>query len=183
MAVPTMAMVLLAVYVRADGFGRSGGVMVSATVGTNTKLSLPMILPEGAIALPLALISFTMFCVMIGLHWSIRSKGSISSVVSAVLVVGLFAGLLGLCGIPTGHNWGYVGAVITAASPMNLVWAITYPAVTIEQSLVQDAALGRLSLVIGAGLAAIAYMAIVYGMHTNNKRNFMMTVRKLAGTN
>ena len=183
MAVPTITMVLLAVYVLADGFGRSGGVMVSATVGTNTKLSLPMILPEGAIALPLALISFTMFCVMIGLHWSIRSKGSISSVVSAVLVVGLFAGLLGLCGIPTGHNWGYVGAVITAASPMNLVWAITYPAVTIEQSLVQDAALGRLSLVIGAGLAAIAYMAIVYGMHTNNKRNFMMTVRKLAGTN
>ena len=183
MAVPTITMVLLAVYVLADGFGRSGGVMVNVVVGTNTKLSLPMILPEGAIALPLALISFTMFCVMIGLHWSIRSKGSISSVVSAVLVVGLFAGLLGLCGIPTGHNWGYVGAVITAASPMNLVWAITYPAVTIEQSLVQDAALGRLSLVIGAGLAAIAYMAIVYGMHTNNKRNFMMTVRKLAGTN
>ena len=157
--------------------------MVSATVGTNTKLSLPMILPEGAIALPLSLISFTMFCVMVGLHWSIRSKGSISSVVSAVLVVGLLAGLVGLCGIPAGHNMRYVGAIITAASPMNLVWAITYPAVTIEQSLVQDAALGRLSLVIGAGLAAIAYMAIVYGMHTNNKRNFMMTVRKLAGTN
>ena len=183
MAVPTITMVLLAVYVLADGFGRSGGVMVSATVGTNTKLSLPMILPEGAIALPLALVSFTMFCVMVGLHWSIKSKGTIGSVVGAVLFVGFIAGLVGLCGIPAGHNLRYVGAMITAASPMNLVWAITYPAVTIEESLVRDAATGRLMIVLGAGLAAITYTAIVYGMHTNNKRNFMTTVRKLAGTN
>ncbi len=183
MAVPTITMVLLAVYVLADGFGHSGGVMVTAAVGTNTTLSLPMFLPEGAIALPLALISFTMFCVMVGLHWSIKSKGSISSVVSAVLVVGILAGLVGLCGIPAGRNMAHVGAMITAASPVNLVWAITYPGVTIEPSLAKDPASGRLMIVVGAGLAAIAYMAIVYGMHTNNKRTFMMTVRKLAGTN
>ncbi len=183
MAVPTITMALLAVYVLADGFGRSGGVMVNAVVGNNTTLSLPMFLPEGAIALPLALISFTMFCVMIGLHWSIKSKGTISSVVSAVLVVGFIAGLVGLCGIPAGRNMAYVGAVVTAASPINLVWAITYPAVTIEKSLESDADLGRIMIVVGAGLAAITYLAIVYGMHTNMKRSFMMTVRKLAGTN
>ncbi len=183
MAVPTITMLLLAVYILADGFGRSGGVMVNATVGTNTTLSLPMILPEGAIALPLALVSFTMFCVMIGLHWSIKSKGTISSVVSAVLVVGFIAGLVGLCGVPAGRNMAYVGAVITAASPVNLVWAITYPAMMIERSLAADPAFGRLMIVVGAGLAAITYTAIVYGMHTNNKRSFMMTVRKLAGTN
>ncbi len=183
MAVPTITMVLLAVYVLADGFGRSGGVMVNAAVGTSTTLSLPMILPEGAIALPLALISFTMFCVMVGLHWSIKSKGSIGSVVGAVLFVGLVAGIVGLCGIPAGRNMAHVGAMITAASPVNLVWAITYPGVTIEPSLAKDPASGRLMIVVGAGLAAIAYMAIVYGMHTNNKRTFMMTVRKLAGTN
>ncbi len=183
MAVPTITMALLAVYVLADGFGRSRGVMVNAVVGTNTTLSLPMILPEGAIALPLALVSFTMFCVMIGLHWSIKSKGTISSVVSAVLVVGFIAGLVGLCGVPAGRNMAYVGVVVTAANPVNLVWAITYPAVTIERSLAADPAFGRLMIVVGAGLAAITYTAIVYGMHTNNKRSFMMTVRKLAGTN
>ena len=117
--------------------------MVNATVGTNTTLSLPMILPEGAIALPLALVSFTMFCVMIGLHWSIKSKGTISSVVSAVLVVGFFAGLVGLCGVPAGRNMAYVGVVITAANPVNLVWAITYPAVMIERSLAADPAFGQ----------------------------------------
>ncbi|TDJ55857.1 MAG: hypothetical protein E2O40_05260 [Planctomycetota bacterium] len=183
MAVPTITMALLAVYVLADGFGRSGGVMVNAVVGNNTTLSLPMFLPEGAIALPLALISFTMFCVMIGLHWSIKSKGTIGSVVGAVLVVGFIAGLVGLCGIPAGRNMAYVGAVVTAASPINLVWAITYPAVTIEKSLESDADLGRIMIVVGAGLSAITYLAIVYGMHTNMKRSFMMTVRKLAGTN
>jgi hypothetical protein len=35
--------------------------------------------------------------------------------------------------------------------------------------------------VIGSMIAASLYMAIVYAMHTNNKRTFMMTVRKLAG--
>ena len=34
----------------------------------------------------------------------------------------------------------------------------------------------------GSALAAVVYAAVVLGMHTNMKRSFMMTVRKLAGT-
>jgi hypothetical protein len=142
-----------------------------------------MVLPEGAIALPLVLAPFTAFCVMIGLHWSIKSKGTIGSVVGAVLIAGLFAGFLGLCGIPAGKNLPYIGALITAANPVNLLWAVIYPASTIERSLTTSVVAGRTWMVMGSALAAVVYGAVVYGMHTNMKRSFMMTVRKLAGTN
>ncbi len=95
----------------------------------------------------------------------------------------MFAGVLGLCGIPAGKNLPYLGALITAASPVNLLWAIIYPASTIEKSLMSSVAAGRTWMVMGAALAAIVYGAVVLGMHTNMKRGFMMTVRKLAGTN
>ncbi|MCH7798481.1 MAG: hypothetical protein IID28_08570 [Planctomycetes bacterium] len=183
MAVPTITMLLLAVYVLTDGLGRTGGVMVTSTLGAAGTVTLPMVLPEGAIALPLVLGPFTAFCVMIGLHWSIKSKGSIGSVVGAVLVVGAFAAFLGLCGIPMGRNAPYLGAVITAASPMNLVWALVYPAASLEKGLALNADASRVWLVMGAALASVVYAAVVYGMHTNMKRSFMMTVRKLAGTN
>jgi len=183
MAVPTATMGLLALYVLANGFGRSGGVMVTTSLGATDTVTLPMVLPEGAIALPLVLAPFTAFCVMIGLHWSIKSKGTIGSVVGAVLIVGLFAGFLGLCGIPAGKNLPYLGALITAASPVNLLWAVIYPASTIEKTLATSVVAGRTWIVIGSALAAVVYAAVVYGMHTNMKRSFMMTVRKLAGTN
>ena len=38
------------------------------------------------------------------------------------------------------------------------------------------------ALVIGAAITAAVYAVISYGMHTNMKRTFMMTVRRLAGT-
>ena len=42
---------------------------------------------------------------------------------------------------------------------------------------------GRVSLVVGAFLAAVVYSALVYAMYVNMKNSFMMTVRKLAGAN
>ena len=156
--------------------------MVTSTVGVAKTVTLPMVLPEGAIALPFVLGPFTAFCVMIGLHWSIKSKGSIGSVVGAVLVVGAFAAFLGLCGIPAGRNMPYIGAVITAANPMNLVWALFYPAKSLDKGLQLNVDATRIWLVMGAALAAVVYAAVVYGMLTNMKRSFMMTVRKLAGT-
>jgi hypothetical protein len=63
---------------------------------------------------------------------------------------------------------------------MNLIMALVYPAEAIPDAIATPAA-GRASLIIGAFIAAALYMAIVYAMHTNMKRTFMMTVRRLAG--
>jgi ABC-type transport system involved in multi-copper enzyme maturation permease subunit len=180
MLVPAVTLLMLSLYVLADGFGRAGGVTVKDTLGSTTT-TVPVVLPEGAIALPLALAPFTAFCVMVGLHWSIKSKGTIGSVVAAVLVVGAIAGVIGLCGIPAGQNMPIVGALITSISPLNLLWAIVLPALTVPKSM-EDPTSCRIALVVGALIAAVGYAAVVYGMHTTMKRSFMMTVRRLAGT-
>ena len=95
----------------------------------------------------------------------------------------MFAGRCGECGIPAGRSLPYLGALITAASPVNLLWAVIYPASTIEKTLATSVVAGRTWIVMGSALAAVVYAAVVYGMHTNMKRSFMMTVRKLAGSN
>ncbi|MCZ6852060.1 MAG: ABC transporter permease subunit [Planctomycetota bacterium] len=185
MLVPVATMLILAVYVMADGFGRSGGVWLKDVplAGKVDRIDLlPVILPEGAIALPLVLIPFTAFCVMIGLHWSIKTKGTIGSVVAAVLVAGGVTGVLGLCGLASGNKIPIVGAVINTLSPVNLLWAIVYPAKAIlTGSTPKDIMAARINMVVGALLAAGGYATLVYLMLTTMRRSFMMTVRRLAG--
>lgn len=178
--VPLITLGLLAVYVLAGGFGRTGGVTVKAQLDTNT-LQMPLVLPEGVIAMALMLPPFVAFCVMVGLHWSIKSKGTIGSVVAAVFLVIAVVGVLSLCGLATGNSLDVVGGVISTFSPINLLFAIVDPVATIPSALRQSVAAGRISLVIGAAIAAVGYAVVVYGMHSNMKRTFMMTVRRLAG--
>ena len=181
--VPTVTMLMLAVYVLARGFGREVMLTNVPLPGTTGSLAqIPLVLPEGAITLPLVLIPFVAVCVMVGLHWSIKSKGTIGSVIAAVMVVGVLAGVLGLCGLAAGKQMPVLGAVVTSLSPLNLLIAIVKPALMIPVSLTNNPERGRLALFVGAAVAAAAYGFGVYLMHTTMKRSFMMTVRRLAGT-
>ncbi len=181
MLVPVITMTIIAFYVLADGMGRSGGVMVfDALAGRTESRTLPVVLPEGAIALPLALVPFVAFCVMIGLSASIRSKGTISSIIVAVGWILLIACVLGACGWPSGRQFPLLGALISAVSPFNLLGALIYPADVIPESLTEPIT-GRIWLAVGSAVAAGGFSAAVYAMHTGMKRNFMMTVRRLAG--
>ena len=183
--VPTLTIGFLAVYVLGKGFGNPAGTVLPSVpvVGSATPLTnVPLVLPEGAILLPIVLVPFIAVCVMIGLYWSIKSKGTIGSVVGAVAVAGGMGGVLGLCGMASGNGLSVIGAVITTFSPVNLVWALVYPAGTIGASVAKGLGTGRLSMVVGALLAAVGYGIMVYMLHNMIKRSFMMTVRKLAGS-
>ncbi|MFM8733007.1 MAG: hypothetical protein ACKOGJ_10970, partial [Phycisphaerales bacterium] len=59
-----------------------GGTDVSVASGTGS-VTIPAVLPEGALEYPLVMLAFTSFAVMIGLQWSIKSKGTIGSAVGA----------------------------------------------------------------------------------------------------
>lgn len=181
-AVPVITLVILALYVLSNGFGQ-GNVWLKDVLlkGTTDKADLPLILPEGAIALPIVLVAFVAFCVMVGLHWSIRSKGTISSVVSAVFVVLAVMGIVSGCGLLVGGNLDVVGGVVSTFSPVSLLFAIIHPETTIPDALKTSATAGRVSVIVGALITAGVYAVVVYGMHNNQKRTFMMTVRKLAG--
>jgi len=180
--VPVSTMAILALYVLANGLGRSGGVDVAVTID-NAPATLPVVLPEGAIALPLVLVPFVAFCVMVGLQWSIKSKGTIGSVIAAVGIVFAIVSVLTLCGRAGGNSLSVAGAVLTTFSPINLLMALVYPADTIQDALRSGVVAGRSSLVIGAMIAGGVYTTMVFAMHANMKRTFMMTVRKLAGAN
>jgi hypothetical protein len=130
-----------------------------------------------AIVLP----AFVAFCVMVGLHWSIRSKGTIGSVVAAVFIVLSVVGLLSMCGLLIGGSLDVVGGVTATFSPITLLFAIVRPDDAIAGAIQSSVMAGRISLIVGACITAAVYGAVVYAMHNNQKRTFMMTVRKLAG--
>jgi ABC-type transport system involved in multi-copper enzyme maturation permease subunit len=181
-AVPVITLLILSLYVMTNGFGKGNVILKDVPLGsTADKANLPLILPEGALALPIVLVAFVAFCVMVGLHWSIRSKGTISSVVSAVFVVLAVMGIVSGCGLLVGGSLDVIGGVVSTFSPVSLLFAIVHPDTTIPSALQTSVMGGRVSVMVGAFITAAVYAIVVYGMHNNQKRTFMMTVRKLAG--
>ena len=98
-----------------------------------------------------------------------------------VVIVLAVVGVLSMCGMLIGGTLDVVGGVVASFSPISLLFAIVYPADTIPGALETSVSAGRISLVVGSIITAVVYALIVYGMHNNQKRTFMMTVRKLAG--
>lgn len=161
--------------------GDPGGTV--AVGGGGTPLwNAPVILPEAIVLGPLVVIPFVAFCAMIGLQWSLKSRGTIGSVVATVGIAGSISGVIGLCAWQAAPAITIVGPLLGALSPASLTHAMAYPelamATTIRESGLASA---RVSLAIGAVATAAIYMGIIYAMHANMVRTFDMTVRRLAG--
>lgn len=179
LAVPLGSLLLASIYVAMGGLGRQGGVEVNDAM---LQMSFPVILPEAGIVAAVAVVPFIAMCVMVGLHWSLKSRGTISSVVSTFAVVGVVAGIVGLCGWKAASDLSIVGPVLGALSPASLVWALVYPESAMLSTIKGSGDLtARVSLLVGAFIAAGIYAAFVYGIHAALVRNFDMTVRRLAG--
>lgn len=161
---------------------RANGTMVSEGMG-QTTISVPVVLPEAGLLAGLVLVPFIAFCVMIGLQWSLKSKGTLGSVVGTAGVVGVISGIVGLCGWAAGADLPVVGPAVAAISPASLLDALIGPADRMNQTI-NDSGLtaARVSLAIGAVMSAAVYIAIVYAVHSAMVRGFDFTVRKLAGT-
>ncbi len=183
LAVPMGTIALAAMYVAADGLGRAGGVFVR-TPGQPASMGSPVVLPEGALLLPLVTIPFTAWCVMIGLNWSLKSKGTLSSVVGTMGVVGVIAGIVGFCGYKAGEQIGFVGPSLTAMTPATLLYSVLMPTDAMAGVVTSAGGLSgaRVALVVGCLIAAGIYTAVVLGIHAAMVRTFDATVRKLAGS-
>ncbi|MBM4113354.1 MAG: hypothetical protein FJ253_08280 [Phycisphaerae bacterium] len=181
MVVPPLTLLLASIYVIAGGFGAADGAMITENVGT-AKVQLPLVVPEGAFTFGIVFFAFTAICIMVGLNWSIRSKGTIGSTLAAVAVMVVIAGVLGVCGSAAGSSIPVVGAVLAALSPVNLLMAVVAPNMAVPASLEEPGA-ARMALAVGSVLAVVVYVAVVLGMRATMTRNFMFTVRRLAGTN
>ncbi|MFZ9914256.1 MAG: hypothetical protein ACO3IB_02825, partial [Phycisphaerales bacterium] len=181
LVVPFVTLGTVSVYVLADGFGASQGVTTTAMAGT-VPVTVPLVLPEGALLVAIDLFAATSLAIMVGLQWSLRTKGTIGSVMAAVGVIGAVGLVFGVCATGMGRSIPYVGAAAAALSPINMLYATVDPAGAIEESL-SDLGAARVSLLIGTVTAAVAYGVAGWAMHGAMKKGFMMTVRRLAGTN
>lgn len=185
LAVPLGTLALAGVYVGVGGFDAPGGVMVTYRPLTTAMapINIPMVLPEAALVAPLVVIPFMAFCVMVGLQWSLKSRGTISGVVAAVGVVGVISGIVGLCGWKAGEGLPILGPVLAALSPASVLYALIHPADAMEKTVASsgDLTAARLALFVGALISAAVYLFVVYGLHASMVRSFDMTVRKLAG--
>ncbi|HVZ93466.1 MAG TPA: ABC transporter permease subunit, partial [Phycisphaerales bacterium] len=184
LAAPLGTVLFASVYVMADGFGREGGVMSNDVVpGTSATIATPAILPEAVFTVTLAAIPFLAFCIMIGLQWSLRSKGTIASVVATVGVIGLIAGVVGLCGWKSAEELPVIGPLIGGLNPLVALLASVEPATTMAKSVGSSATLtpARVSLAIGSGVAVVVYAVAIYAIRANMLRTFDITVRRLAG--
>ena len=177
--VPVVSLGIVLVYMLANP-EKTTSVDTMTAAGGNA-LSVPLVSYGGVIGMLFLMPAFTAFAVMVGLQWSIRSKGTIGSVVAAVMVLAVVTGVVGLCGL-AGQAIPVVGAVVNAASPVNLIVATLMPDQLVRASLQEGVGSANVALLIGGAIAAVVYGFIVFGMHASMKRSFMMTVRRLAGT-
>jgi ABC-type Na+ efflux pump permease subunit len=179
--VPFLTLGTVAIYTMADGFGAAQGVTITGSFGIGS-VTLPMMLPEGALLVLIDLVAATSFAIMVGLQWSLRTKGTIGSVMAAIGVIGAIGLVLGVCATALGNSIPYVGAAAAAVSPLNMLFASVSPNDWIRESL-SDIGSARTSLAIGTIAAAVVYGVACAAMHAAMKKSFMMTVRRLAGTN
>jgi ABC-type transport system involved in multi-copper enzyme maturation permease subunit len=182
LSVPLGTLLIAGLFVLVGGFARNGGIEVGPQTIGGKPVMLPVILPEAGLLATIAIIPFLAFCVMIGLQWSLKSRGTLGSIIGTVGVVGAISGVVGLCGWNASAGFAGVGPVIGALSPASLIASLVTPGERLGETLSNVGVAGaRVSMLIGAFVAAGVYALVCYGIHANMVRTFDMTVRKLAG--
>ncbi len=180
-AVPSATIGIAGLYPLFRGFGNESKAFIGDRLG-NITYSAPVVLPESGLVVLVASLAFMAFCVIIGLQWSIKSKGTLGSVVGTVGVVGAIGGTVGLCGWLSSNQVPLLGAPMAALTPASVVRACVYPVHAMSETVSESGVVSaRIGLAVGAVIAAAIYAAIVFGLMKSIVRNFDFTVRKLAG--
>jgi ABC-type transport system involved in multi-copper enzyme maturation permease subunit len=185
-AVPVFTLLVAGLYTLTNGLGNENLAQYAYKIPGGGSMQVPVIIPEAGIVLAIMLIPFIAFCVMIGLHWSLKSKGTLSAVVGTVAVVFITSGILGMCGWASASDMPVIGPALATLSPASLIDAMISPVSRLDETINQTGGSGlttaRVAMAVGAVVSAGIYIAIVYGVLTAMVRNFDFTVRKLAGT-
>jgi len=187
-AVPVFTLTIAGLYALVGGLGKNELAHYGhKVIGTSlAPIEVPVVVPEAGLVLAIMLVPFIAFCVMIGLHWSLKSKGTLSAVIGTVAVVFITSGILGMCGWASASDMPVIGPALAMLSPASLIDAMISPVERLDETINQSTGGGlptaRIAMVVGSFISAGIYIAVVYGVLTAMVRNFDFTVRKLAGT-
>ncbi|MGV6813728.1 MAG: ABC transporter permease subunit, partial [Phycisphaerales bacterium] len=179
-AVPVFTIGIAGLFCLTGGLGKNELASYTHNIPAGGTISVPYILPEAGLLAAVLLVPFIAFCVMIGLHWSLKSKGTLSSVVGTVAVVFISSGILGLCGWASGADMPVVGPALTTLSPASLLDAMIAPTIRLDETVnsgTEGLTIARTSMGIGTLISAGIYIGVVYAVLTALVRNFDFTVR------
>ena len=111
-----------------------------------------------------------------------RSKGSISAMVSSLILILVVTGGLGMCLIPS-SEMGHIGSFFAAMSPVNAVRSTLMSVDVIPSVISEGVATANVSLAISSVIAGIVWSLISMGLLRSMSASFVVTVRRLAGIN
>ncbi|MCA9277778.1 MAG: ABC transporter permease subunit [Phycisphaeraceae bacterium] len=161
------------------------GETAKVTLTGSGSIDAPVVLPEAGLVALIGFVPFIAFCVMVGLHWSLKSKGTLGSVIATVGVVSVVVGVVGLCGWNASSDIALVGPFLGAFSPAATVYALIEPVDAMRESVSTTSSdplmTARLALLAGSAAAAAIYAGVIFSMLATLVRTFDVTVRKLAG--
>jgi ABC-type transport system involved in multi-copper enzyme maturation permease subunit len=146
------------------------------------SIVVPLALYIPALLTPLVFLPYLAFCTTLGLLWSMRSKGSVSAIVSSMILVLAVTGGLGICLVPS-SSMGTVGSFFAALSPVNNVFAILTPAETVPSVLLKGVISANISLGIASVSSGAIWSIVTFGLMRSMASSFVVTVRRLAGIN
>lgn len=186
LTVPVMTLVMVSLYSWVGVKQQWASAVVSYNIGTNNTggaitANYPLMIPEAGLLLALMLVPFIGFCVMVGMGWSIKSKGVLGAVIWSVGILCAISLVLGFCGYNAIGNIPFIGPMINGFSPVTHLMVIINPYETVA-GLMDQPATGRWNLFAGTCVGAIGYSVIIYILLLNIVRNFDQTVRQLSGT-
>ena len=177
--VPCVTMMAVAVIVLIDPIG---AVVSDQPIGSNSTTDMPLALVAPALLTPVVVFPYIAFCLAVGLLWSMRSKGSISAIVTSLILVLVVTGGLGMCLVP-GSSMGHIGSFIAAMSPINAVRSTMMSVDVIPSVIKEGVQTANLSLATASIIAGILWSLISLGMLRSMSASFVVTVRRLAGIN
>jgi hypothetical protein len=148
------------------------------------RTPVPVVIPEAGIIAAPVMLTFLAFCVMVGLQWSLKSKGTIGSAVATVGVVVAVGGVIGLCGWNAAPSIAFAGPALACLNPASALFVILSPVEGALETVKSTGTLESVStaLLVGSLLSIAIYGVVVWAMLTSMVRSFDMTVRRLAGT-
>jgi len=179
---PLVTICLAGLHAGLGGLGKGALATMSGSVGAQ-RVEAPTVLPEALIVAPLTLLPFVALCVVIGLHWSLRSRGVLGSTVSALAGAGAVGVTLGICGLTAGPEIPYLGPIIAGLTPTSAMRALIYPVETMSETIAEGSlSAARGMLLAGSAIGAALTGVVVYGLIAAMTRGFDTTTRKLAGS-
>ena len=155
------------------------GVVPDQVVG-NASIQVPLALTLPALLTPVVFIPFIAFCMTLGLLWSMRSQGTISAIVTTLILVCIVTFGLGLCMSPAGQMI-HVGSVFASLSPITSMYATMSSTTVLPTLMERGPSTANISMAVSSIVAGVIWTFISYGLLKSMSASFVVTVRKLAG--